>query len=243
MKQKITVLGLSAGALLLALVGCARANSDDISSSSINARFSVSPNKAGTSVTCSADLTVGSDGVGGTRIDLSSTDKLTCTDGTTEKQLTGSAGNYEATGLAKEDGQSYNFKLTRTNVGDCGHAEELSSVVTLPPIPVISAPAASATLSRAGGFTVSWTPGEDSITVTLSSNATATGAEGETGTATWSGTDASGTLSVAAADLVSFRNGSALLSVKRSRSGTHSAVLKGDTSSSATGSVTITVAD
>ncbi len=231
---------------IVSLGACSQAESDKILSAEINAAYTLSSNTTDSTATCSAYLTVGSGGIGATLINLSATDTLTCTDGTETATLTGSAGDYDTDNLDKETNQSYTFKLARTNVGNCGHSEELTSTVTLPPLPILTAPTASATLSKASGFSILWTAGStatDTISATLTSSTVATEGSTDIGSASWSSQD-DGSILVSPSELTNFRAGSAKLLLMRSRSGIHSSILKGSIRSTATAAeTTVTVAN
>lgn len=220
--------------LPLLLSGCPNSRSSAISNSEFYVVTTIVGDPTNNKVSCSTSLAVG--GAGGTTISLDAEDSLTCTvDSDAHAMSEGSAGSYAYTSMAYGVGKSYSVALTRKGSDECGRSGTFTGTAVLPEAVTVTAPAASASVSKASALNVTWQAGTgDSISIYL--NPTAGGTPASIST-----TD-TGAYTIPSSTLTGMTNGVATLTITRSNIGQHPSGIKGGaTTASQQQSVSITL--
>lgn len=136
----------------LLIISCAKTKSDNIKTSGFYANYSVTGSQANTAlVSCSASFQVES---GGTYIDLSSGDSVTCNGQSMSRSELAGIVTYSAS-VAYQVGGTYEIVLTRTG------ESPYSSTVTLPEAVTGISPT-SGSYSKGAQINYSWTPSSTS---------------------------------------------------------------------------------
>jgi hypothetical protein len=147
--------------LALGAVACSEdVDSTDVKTSGVYAEMSVVATGNGQSK-LTVDLRVG--GVSSnTHLDVKGTDSLTATDGTTTKTLSQSGNVYTATFDVEAAGTQFTVNFNRPD-----DKSAPNSSVTLPAPFAVAGLVANSTVSRAQGFTATWTASTDPMRWTL----------------------------------------------------------------------------
>lgn len=138
--------------LLVLASACSKSSSTSVDTSEIYLNADITGNSSN-SVSCSASLHVG--GLTGTYIELSGSDAIYCSDGTTEKEMDANTSvigsvTYSASGLAYSTTATYTVRLRHSG-------SDYSATAQLPTALAITAPTAGATQTKNTAMTVTWT--------------------------------------------------------------------------------------
>lgn len=135
------------------LAGCAKTESENIKTSGFFAGYTVSVSSATpTTASCSASFTVEE---GGTYIDLSDSDTVTCNGETMVKTVLGNIVSYSKSFSTVTPGATFTIVLTRSG------ESPYSASVTLPQAVVVTAPSSSFSQAKGAALDFSWTVSSD----------------------------------------------------------------------------------
>ena len=190
---------------LLVLAGCSQTDSENIRTQGIGADFSVTANGNG-STRVEGTLEVGSGGIGGTEVELSSGDQLTANAyGTTlnlrkDSNLLGIS--YVTTFNSDEGNELFTVSFERD-----GGVSAPNSTVILPNRFAIIAPADNEPFGRTENITLTWAPAEQSgnLTIRYTADCSYTDDLGEDHFVTRQGNDSSlddGSYTISAASII-----------------------------------------
>lgn len=158
------------GLALFLSSGCAKSYSNNIGTGEFFATYLIAGNSSN-HVDCEATFTVG--GSLGTYIELVDNDRVYCSDGIRQIELTKSEAfnvvRYTGSGLVHEPGRTYSMLFTR------GGGQDFTSSVILPSPMAIFSPSSGVTVVKGAELPVAWNAGNgDEVKLSLQYSASGT---------------------------------------------------------------------